>query len=57
MAKMKFKTVAGIFLVALGIIGLFLPVLQGLLFIFIGLGLLGNISFIIWLKKRLKQIF
>ena len=35
------RIVAGILLVIFGIIGLFLPVLQGILFILIGLALLG----------------
>ena len=35
------KKALGIFLIALGIIGLFLPILQGVLLIFAGLLLLG----------------
>ena len=36
-----FKKIAGIILIILGIIGLFVPILQGILMIFAGLLLLG----------------
>jgi hypothetical protein len=52
----KWKKVVGIFLISLGIIGLFLPILQGILLIVIGLGLVGNISFIVWLRKKIKAV-
>lgn len=47
------KRIAGIFLIILGIIGLFLPILQGILLIFAGLLLLGIKKEQIkeWLKK------
>ena len=43
------KKLVGILFIFLGILGLFLPFLQGLLFITTGLILIGN-------KKRLDQI-
>ena len=43
------KKIIGIFFVCLGILGLFLPFLQGIVFILIGLMLLGN-------KKAKEQI-
>jgi uncharacterized membrane protein YbaN (DUF454 family) len=36
------RVVTGIALLFLGIIGLFVPILQGILFILLGLSLLGN---------------
>jgi uncharacterized protein YqgC (DUF456 family) len=36
------RTVIGIFLLILGIIGLFVPVLQGVLLILLGLAMLGS---------------
>jgi uncharacterized membrane protein YbaN (DUF454 family) len=43
-ARTIFDWVAGIFLILLGIVGLFLPVLQGVLFILAGLALLSSHS-------------
>ncbi|HPC03516.1 MAG TPA: PGPGW domain-containing protein [Syntrophales bacterium] len=42
MLKKTAKQITGWFLVVLGVIGLFLPVLQGILFIALGLGLLAG---------------
>ena len=54
----KFKTVAililGWFFVVIGIIGLFLPFLQGILFIMIGLGILSSRSETV--KRFLKHV-
>jgi uncharacterized protein YqgC (DUF456 family) len=36
------RVIAGVFLLILGVIGLFVPVLQGVLLILLGLALLGN---------------
>ncbi len=52
---------AGWFLVVLGFIGLFLPILQGVLFITAGLLLIAEESratryFLLWLKRRYPQI-
>jgi len=46
------KKIAGIVLILIGIPGLFLPILQGVLFITTGVILLGNKS----LLKKLKAI-
>ena len=46
----KWRKVLGVTFLVLGFIGLFLPVLQGILFIIIGLTLLG-----LPLKKYLKK--
>ena len=43
-ARKLFDWVAGISLILLGIVGLFLPVLQGILFIFAGLAILSSHS-------------
>lgn len=48
------KKVAGVILIILGIIGCFLPVLQGFLLIAIGVTLLGN-KLLIEKFKKLKQ--
>ena len=56
--KLFFTKILGIFLIIIGVIGLFLPFLQGVLFIVTGLVLLGNksakdkiIKFKKWVKK------
>lgn len=50
------KKILGMGFIMLGIIGLFLPILQGLLFIFIGLTLLGYSPAKKWLQKlKTKQ--
>lgn len=43
-ARKVFDWIAGLSLILLGIVGLFLPVLQGILFIFAGLAILGSHS-------------
>jgi uncharacterized membrane protein YbaN (DUF454 family) len=52
--KRTLRLIAGIFLLLLGCIGLFLPVLQGVLFIILGLILLAPESQLI--QKALKKI-
>ena len=50
------RIVAGALLIAVGIVGLFLPLLQGILFIVLGLGLLSvDIPALRRLRDRLKQ--
>jgi hypothetical protein len=49
--KRIIKIAVGIFFVILGVIGLFLPILQGVLFIGIGLAILSTES------RRLKTLF
>ena len=44
------KKALGIFLIIVGVIGLFLPILQGLLFIFLGLLLVG------YTKQEIKDL-
>ncbi|MCK4265234.1 hypothetical protein KAW80_02655 [Candidatus Babeliales bacterium] len=46
-----FKKIIGILLIIIGIPGLFLPFLQGIVFIIIGTTLLGNKKLISYLKK------
>jgi uncharacterized protein len=46
------RVVAGVFLLILGVIGLFVPVLQGILLILLGLTLLGNK----YARGKLKQM-
>lgn len=49
-----FALVLGWFLVGLGIIGLFVPILQGVLLILLGLWVLSRESQ--WAKRRLHQL-
>ncbi len=50
------RIVAGVLLVIVGIVGLVLPILQGILFIVLGLGLLSvDIPAVRRLRDRLKQ--
>lgn len=49
------KKSLGIFFIVLGIAGLFLPVLQGILFILIGLTLLENKRLTLYIRKFLKK--
>ncbi|MFH1461532.1 MAG: hypothetical protein ABIF12_01105 [bacterium] len=44
------KKILGVILIILGILGLFLPFLQGFVFIATGLVLLGNKKLLNWLK-------
>ncbi|MFH1644385.1 MAG: hypothetical protein ABIA74_04385 [bacterium] len=46
------KKVTGIILIIFGIIGSFLPIIQGFLLIAIGIALLGNK----WFIKKIKQL-
>lgn len=56
--KKFFRFVFGIMFILLGIIGLFLPILQGLLFIFIGLLILAPESrFIRAVLRKLEERF
>lgn len=50
------KKILGIILIILGIVGLFLPFLQGLIFITAGIGLLGNKKLLYKLKRLLAKI-
>ena len=49
------KKMIGVFFIVLGIIGLFLPLLQGVLFIIIGLAFLGNKKLTAYIKNLFKQ--
>ena len=53
-----FKKIAGITLIIIGIIGLFVPIIQGVLLIFAGLLLLGVKKEQIkkWTKKLVKKL-
>ena len=51
--KKQLISILGYFFLILGIIGCFLPILQGFLFIFIGLALLSNTTD--WAKKLLVR--
>ncbi len=53
--KKYLKKGAGYFLVFLGIIGLFLPVLQGIVFLIAGFALLENETMLKFLKKFVKK--
>ena len=60
-ARKAFDWVAGLSLVILGIVGLFLPVLQGVLFILAGLAILSSHSplalrILDALKARLRRV-
>ncbi len=52
-------TVGGLILILLGIVGLFLPILQGILLIVAGLGLLsiGNERLRNWIRRVKKRYF
>ena len=47
----NFKKIAGVILIIIGVIGLFLPIIQGVLLIFAGLLLLGV------KKEQIKEWF
>jgi uncharacterized membrane protein YbaN (DUF454 family) len=53
-AKRVFIVIIGWFFILLGIVGLFLPILQGILFILIGLIILS--SEYVWAHHLLKRI-
>jgi uncharacterized membrane protein YbaN (DUF454 family) len=54
--KRKLYLIAGSFFVILGLLGLFLPILQGVLFLFVGLVLLSKgSSRVRALKQRFKR--
>jgi len=60
-ARKLFDWIAGLSLIALGIVGLFLPVLQGVLFILAGLAILSSHSplalrILDALKARLRRV-
>jgi len=60
-ARKVFDWVAGLSLIVLGIVGLFLPVLQGVLFILAGLAILSSHSplalrILEALKARLRRV-
>jgi uncharacterized protein YqgC (DUF456 family) len=44
--------VLGVLCIIVGILGLFLPIIQGILLILIGLGLLGDHRLMNWFKKK-----
>lgn len=46
--------IAGWFFIILGVLGLFLPILQGILFIMIGLAILSSRSE--WVKRLLRNM-
>lgn len=57
------KKIIGIILIAIGILGLFLPLLQGILLIIIGIALFENksikeaiVSFVDKIKRKRKKI-
>ena len=55
--KHLLRNIAGLLLVGLGILGLFLPILQGVLFLVLGLGLIDHpVKHRLhrWLSHRLK---
>ncbi len=56
--KKLLTTVGGIILILLGIVGLFLPILQGILLIVAGLGVLsiGNERLRKWLARMKKRL-
>ncbi|MFO8016589.1 MAG: hypothetical protein R6U32_05780 [Candidatus Woesearchaeota archaeon] len=49
------KRAAGIILVLVGILGLFLPILQGFLFIGVGIYLIESETLNRWLRKHIKR--
>lgn len=53
--KKQLRRIAGVLLIIAGIISFFLPVLQGWLFILLGLILLGNHRLIDFAKKLEKK--
>jgi len=60
-ARKLFDWIAGLSLIALGLVGLFLPVLQGVLFILAGLAILSSHSplalrILDALKARLRRV-
>ena len=60
-ARKLFDWIAGISLIVLGLVGLFLPVLQGVLFILAGLAILSSHSSLALrileaLKARLRRV-
>jgi len=58
MQKYVLKRVIGSILILIGIIGLTLPILPGIIFIVLGLGLFGiHISFIDKIWMRIKRFF
>ncbi len=50
------KKIIGVLLIIAGIAGIFLPFLQGLLLIGIGVYLVGNHKMIDWFKQRLHKL-
>ncbi|MBC8313679.1 MAG: hypothetical protein H8E33_05540 [Candidatus Cloacimonetes bacterium] len=54
--KKTIKKIFGVFLILLGIVGLFLPILQGILLIVAGLTILGD-KRMIKLIEQIKEYF
>jgi len=50
------KKITGIILIIIGIIGLFLPLLQGILLILIGLALFHNQNIKEYILKKVKKV-
>lgn len=49
------RKIVGWSLICLGIIGLFLPILQGVLLILVGLAFLGERKHFEWIKRKIKH--
>ena len=49
------KRIAGILLIIIGAVGVFLPLIQGVLFIGIGIYLVDNEKLNNWFKKKIPQ--
>ncbi len=47
------KRIIGVILIVTGIVGIFLPFIQGLLLVAVGIYLVGNHKLINWLKQNI----
>lgn len=54
LAKRWWRVCLGWFFIVLGILGIFLPILQGVLFLLIGLGLLSTEY--VWARRLLEKL-
>ena len=50
------RKLAGILLIIFGVLGLFLPFLQGVAMIIAGAYLLGNKQLVTWIKRQVRRI-